>query len=234
MCRLSRPRDSMQHYCQASCILVLFLFAMVDGLIVTCMHAPGDYVFSLRPGSVHPPAPPPTPRKHMRFPYSRSIGFAKKKGAIFAAPVRTHVRSAAAEANVTAYQGPDEIQEGPEQIPPLVAPKYNCVQKPENCVFGNDTCSCADVFALQARVHRAELIIQSFYALETRMLRAESIIQELVSAVLVCDELAILEREVSKSSTYNPELTKEQGQKYLKNVIHNITKRHGVGIVPLK
>jgi len=65
------------------------------------------------------------------------------------------------------------------------------------------------------------------------MLHAELILQEVISAVLVCDELALLEREVSKSSTYNAALTREEVPKYFKNVLHNITKRYQIAIIPV-
>ena len=80
-----------------------------------------------------------------------------------------------------------------------------------------DQCSCLDVFALQERVAKLEAVQQ-----------------EVISATVLCDELALLEREVSKSSIYNEGLTRERRHKYLKNALEAIARRYGLAIIPMQ
>jgi hypothetical protein len=156
---------------------------------------------------------PPVPRKSMRWPHLKFSNTPTNMHRLLRKPWYSRNRYTATALNVTDIV--DVIPQYSDFLNMKETP--GDMQMEPNCAFDTDTCTCADVFAL-----------------EKRMLRAETILQEVISAVLVCDELALLEREVSKSSTFNAALTREEVPKYFKNVLHNITKRHDVGIVPVQ
>lgn len=167
-------------------------------------------------GGLHPkPKFPPVPRKSMRWPQLKVANTPTNMHRLLRKPWYSRNRYTATALNVTdivdaipQYSDFLNMKETPGGIP---------MQTEATGALDTDSCTCADVFAL-----------------ERRMFRAETILQEVISAVLVCDELALLEREVSKSSTFNAALTREEVPKYFKNVLHNITRRHNVGIVPMQ
>lgn len=195
------------------CLLFLCFVSMVQSFVFWGMHLSHENLGSLNPK----PRFPPVPRKSMRWPRLKTMHVPPPMHRLLRKPWYSRREYTATLANATESQNFHSWGMYSDFINSNLTFTQDENNLDINCSLDNDTCTCADV-----------------YALEKRMLRAELILQEVISAVLVCDELALLEREVSKSSTYNAALTREEVPKYFKNVLHNITRRYQIAIVPVK